>query len=233
MTLAYSLVHSDCVQILSDAAHYLPDGTLVDIQQKVHTSPFIPLAVISVGSSAVGKAVCEGIVELSEIGSFDMTISLAAQVVERLKGHVPTGHDFMLIISGISENRGPSHFVAFTKPPYDAPAYTLFHPGTPDIGSGAIINPDDIAAMGVTPQMAQAAGRDFLRLYGAVFAEHMRRKKMQNWMAPEKPPLHGIGGFLELTTVTTNGCETERLKTWTEDRIGQKINPVSMEVVAA
>lgn len=234
MTLAYSVLHADCVQILSDAAHYLPDGTVVDIRSKVRTSRFVPLAVTSVGSSNLGDAVCGSIIELSEVGNFDLTILMAEELVSRLAGNTPPGHDLMVIISGISENRGPCHFIASTiSPNADIPAFALVHPGTRDWGNGVSDIDVELAAVGATPAVAQALGPDFLRQYGATLAGMMRRKKMTNWMVPGNVPLHGIGGFLELTTISASGCTVETIHAWPEDRIGQKIRPAQQLAEAA
>jgi len=233
MTLAYSVVHQDCVQILSDAAIYLPDGTLVDFKQKVFTSPSVPLAVISIGSSEMGDIISEAIIEVSAIGSFDVAILIIEEIIHRLEGHVPDGHDFSLILSGISESRGPCHFFATTKVNDKTPAYSLFQLSTPEFGNMVGTSAEELAAIGFTPAVAQALGPDFLRQYGVALAEVMRRKKTTNWMAPDRPALHIIGGFLQLTTITAEGCATETLTTWPEDQIGQKINPFGQVVEAA
>lgn len=233
MTLVYSVAHDDCAQILSDGAHYLPDGTLVDISSKIFASPWIPLAAVSAGSTAAGNAVCEAIVEISAIGSFDLAITMAAEIVPRMNGMVPEGHDFMLIIAGISETRGPCQFMALTKSAFDMPAYTLLDAGK-EVGSGAHIDAAALKSIGITPEIAQASGSDFLRSHGGVFADWARHQKGKNWLIPDDwEPIYGIGGFLELTTITPDGCETERLMTWHEDQVGHKIQPLRQVAEAA
>jgi hypothetical protein len=61
---------------------------------------------------------------------------------------------------------------------------------------------------------------------GLALMEHCRRTPADNgiWGDHEH---YGVGGFAELTTIGPAGITQRKLKTWTEDKIGQRIRPAT------
>ena len=53
MSAFYSLCYPDRVELLTDGAIYLEDGTLTDIREKVFRSETVPMAITGRGSTAM------------------------------------------------------------------------------------------------------------------------------------------------------------------------------------
>lgn len=234
MTLAYSSVQAGRVQILSDGAHYLADGTLTRIASKIHKSEVVPLVVVPIGNSEAGEKVADAIVDLTICRSFDMAIALASRVVAALAAvDVPKGADFGVIVAGISETRGPCHFVAFSRSPSAAiPSFRLVYPGTNEIGNIVALTSAEMLAVGLTPAKLKSAGPALLERFGLSLGELMRAKRQTNFWAPDLPPQHIVGGMLELTTISAVGIETQTLATW-PDVVGEKIQPTPAAMAAS
>jgi hypothetical protein len=52
----------------------------------------------------------------------------------------------------------------------------------------------------------------------------MRQVRGPNPAKPDAPHVYGIGGHVDWTAITPDGCVTERLHTW-PDVVGEKIEP--------
>lgn len=234
MTLAYSLLHDDCIEILTDGAHYLPDGRVVEIASKVYRSPHVALVAVPIGLSEAGAIMARTIVDLSRCGSFDKTIKAAAKLISGLaRLQIPEGGHFGILVAGISEAEGPRHLIAMTRTggPGIEP-FRLTDPISRDFGNIVGLTPPELAGVGITPMAAAGAGNRFLERHGAALGGIMRRKKQANFMRPELAPLHIIGGMLEHTRITAAGSLTQTLVVW-DDEVGQQIDPVGRLEMAA
>lgn len=235
MTLALSSLGSATVTILSDAAIYDADGVVTALRSKIHCSPSIPLVVAPIGFAEGGDQVANAIIGLSGCGSFDTTILLAARVIASLAMlEIPEQGHFAIMIAGISESRGPCHFVAFTRSPEPDvfPSFELCDPGTTEAGNGVQLDASDLEAVGMTEAAMRSASGSLIRTFALPLAEAMRAKKSTNFMAPSEAVKHIVGGWLELTTITNAGVKIDRITTW-PDVIGQKIVPSAAVARAA
>ncbi len=78
--------YSDRVEILSDGANYLPDGTVTGFREKVMTSPIVPLAVVGSGSVPVIDVLTDVIfVAAKAIKSVDDTLAILASSLSVIK----------------------------------------------------------------------------------------------------------------------------------------------------
>lgn len=235
MTLAFSSLGQASVSILTDAAVYDRSGTLTDLRSKVHVSPHVPLTVTPIGFSDGGNQLARAIIRVTGCGSFDTTIALAGRVIASLSVlDIPEEAHFAVIISGVSETRGPCHYIGFTRSPEPDvfPAFTLCDPGAAQIGNGVLLDSADLAATGITESAWCAAGDAALVQFAVPLAGAMRMKPSTNFMAPDQPPAYIVGGWLELTTITSTGVHQQRLVTW-PDEIGRAIDPTALPVKPA
>ncbi|PTE08206.1 hypothetical protein C9427_21395 [Mesorhizobium helmanticense] len=210
------MTYNDSVELLSDGAVYLPDGTLIDIREKVWRSPGLPLAVTGRGSMAF-EAYAETILAMSE-DSVDAVIERTHTLLEQAKKGVVSSAPCEVLLAGLSETRGP--FLAFFSTADVYPQFEPFilHDVGPDFGGGNALTAEEIAAL---PSAEEGLGK-----CGVALFETMRGKPGLNPAAPHMPAIHGIGGHIDLTVINANGATTTRLHEW-PDVIGEKIDPFS------
>ncbi|WP_242221210.1 hypothetical protein [Shinella zoogloeoides] len=212
MSAFYALAYSDRIELLTDGAIYSDDGTLVDIRMKVHLSEDVPLVITGRGSSAVVDLFAAGMIALSGCGNVDHALQeIDAMLQRRADQGAPEEAEWLL--ASISETRGPMLLYAATADLY---GYGLepwrLHDVGKEWGGGPAVDCGDIDA---------SCG---LRDCGAELFERMRQVSAPNPAKPDLPPIHGIGGHVDLTTVLADGCTVERLHTW-PDTVGEKIDP--------
>lgn len=225
MSLAYSILHEDRVQLITDGAAYTPDGIAMKFTKKVMTSPHVPMAISSIGHMKTGEMIAEELIGLSACGSFDITMMLVDKVVSGLSRlQFPQGADIGMIICGWSETEGPCHFMFATKGDgKHVVPFTLLRIYVPEFCNGIEVTADELAAIGVTPDMPR--GPDFVEQHVVDYVNIMRGKKGGDYTRPDAEPIHAIGGHLDLTTVTKDGATTKRIHVWSADRIGERIDP--------
>jgi hypothetical protein len=211
----YSVCYDDRVELLTDGAVYLPDGTLVDIREKVWRSPSLPLAVTGRGSMAF-EAFAETILTMSE-DTVDAVLERTRTLLEEAKGVILSA-PCEVLLAGISEARGPS--VAFFTTANVYPQYepwTLYDVG-PDFGGGNALTEEEVTRL--------PSADNGLAECGVALFEAMRSKPGLNPAAPHLPEIYGIGGHVDLTIINADGATTTRLHTW-PDVVGQKIDPLA------
>lgn len=208
----------DRVEILSDGAEYLPDGTVVGIEDKVKIAPTLPLAIVGSGSVPVIDVLADLIfVAAKATESVDGTLkilaeSLAVIAAEGFAGDSPV----RMAIGAISETRGPIALFFSTFEDGMAEPFKLH--GRPfGFGQGEYPPPEEMVASGWSAGAPLAA-------YGAYLFEYMRVRKRPNPAYPEAEPIYSIGGHLNLTIIRADGHETIRLVTW-PDVVGETIDP--------
>jgi hypothetical protein len=232
MSLFYSVMMDDRVSMLTDGATFSPKGLLIDVASKVVTNQSPPYALTGRGNSAWIEVICKGVRIGSEAcKTFEDVIVLFDSVLKQLRKKMdpwPNEAHFELLLAGWGKS-GPMQLFVSSFPPQlpeggpDQQPFTLYHAGW-EIGGGPQVSHEELLATGVTMDEILAAGRDVLETFGAAFVELARNKKGATMSHPHLPEIHGVGGFVELTTVRADGVETKILKEW-DDEIGSPIDP--------
>ncbi|MBY5614201.1 hypothetical protein [Rhizobium leguminosarum] len=208
----------DRVEILSDGANYLPDGTVVGFRVKVMTSPIVPLAVVGSGSVPVIDAITDmTFLAAKATGSVDDALAILAKSLATIKAEGFAGDSpARLAIGAISGTRGPITLF-FSTFEDDAAAPFKLHDRPFGFGQGEYPPAEEMAAAGWSHRAPLAE-------YGAFLFEYMRGRKRPDPAYPGSVPIYSIGGHLDLTIVRSDGYEHRRLLTW-PDVIGERINP--------
>lgn len=241
MSAFISLVRTDCIEIASDGALYDGAGRLMGVKKKAIAIPEVPMAVFGRGSDAIVGTLSHllnitmPILNLLGQASFDEVMKHTEQeVAPKLRdrtneaGGIPDEAQSEIIIAGFSEELGPCATVMRTfgitydygergaerMAPwrfYQLPAY---YAAGPDISQ-------DIEAMGLK---YGALCRDGLAPYAVDLLTAMRKRKDVNPLVEGDEPMHGVGGHVQLVTVTRDDARSEILHTW-DDPIGELIDP--------
>lgn len=226
MSMFYSLCMHDRIELLTDGAWYLDDGTLVDIATKVRRSTSKPLCATGRGSTDVVKKFT---LLVTAIADFSPSVDLAVTEIASRLGQVWERRDEAvqnhaeILISCISESLGPTNLYWCSGDFYGQLEPWVLHNVGHEIGGGGIVSDEALSLAGITPERMAKEG--FAPLCAEVF-ELARREKGSNPMKPGNPPLYGIGGFIEHTVVTAAGVTTTKIKEW-PDEIGKPIDPFS------
>lgn len=213
MSAFFALAYADRIELLTDGAVYRDDGTLTDIKRKVWTSGHVPIAVTGRGATGVVEGFAAAIVCLAACGSFDRTIAGVQDLLDRRseKG-VPS--DVEMLICGISETAGTKILYFATCDAYgQGEPWTLLDMGQ-ELGAGPM------------PETAGLDASGGLAGCAVPLLESMRRQKGPNPTKPGLPEVYGIGGHIDWTVITADGCATERIHEW-PDVIGEKIEPAA------
>ncbi|QJX04737.1 hypothetical protein [Rhizobium brockwellii] len=208
----------DRVEILSDGANYLPDGTVVDIREKVKTSPILPLAVVGSGSVPVIDVLSDMIFVAAKVTeSVDDTLAILAESLSAIRAKGFAGDSpARMAIGAISETRGPLTLFFSTFEDEAAAPFEL-HDRPFGFGQGEYPPPEEMVAAGWSHSAPLAE-------YGPFLFEYMRARKRQNPAYPDAELIYSIGGHLDLTVVRSDGYERRLLLTW-PDVVGERIDP--------
>lgn len=218
MSAFYAVVRDDKIEMLTDGAVYEDDGTLTAIKRKVWYSDKIPMAITGRGASKAVELMAFAFLLTDVVGSVDNTIDGITKALEKL-AEKAAATDVQpavieMLVAAISETRGPMLLYASNANAYGfdwLEPYKLYDVGA-EWGGGAI------------PDVSGLDGSDGLRNCGAELFSRMRRIPGPNPAKPDLPEVYGIGGHVDLTTITANGVTVERLVEW-PDVIGRKIEP--------
>ncbi len=206
----------DRVEIASDGASYLPDGTIVGVSCKVQLSDHAPLAVVGSGAVSVVAMINEMILRAAELTcSVDQTISILSESLKSAAYGYSGDSPVRIGIGAISETRGATTFVFSTFSEGDMEAFRLYERPT-GFGQGFLPSGDEMLKLGVTGKSLESDA--------PILFEYMRRQKETTIVYPEGGPIFSIGGHLDLTFVFPDGYEQRRLLTW-PDVIGEKVDP--------
>jgi hypothetical protein len=228
MSCFLAVAYADRVEILTDGAWYEPDGTLIKFAEKVWRSPFLPMAITARGDMQAADLVARTIIAAGATVGFDDTIkAIETMLAARRAGGSQTANHYELLIAGISETAGPVQFTFSTLAYGGAEALTLT--SLPVMWAGPSLTPAEVATLGLAP----GAGDAGLTGWGEDFIELARRHTAAAPAFPGRPEHFGIGGHLDLTVIRADGATTTRLRTWSEDQVGEKIDPFMRENAAA
>jgi hypothetical protein len=215
MSAFYAVKFPNHIELLTDGAFYVPDGTLTDIRRKVWTSQRHPVAITGRGSEAVEAFATVMNYHAGLVDSVDAAIPEWQAMFDRQRDRREY-QPFELIACAVSETAGPMILYAASTDAYGLgyEPWTLVDVDS-EIGGGPVVDTDGLDAS------------DGLRGLGAELFERMRQVRGPNPANPDAPHVYGIGGHVDWTAVTADGAVTERLHTWPEDRVGLKISPAS------
>lgn len=236
------LCRDNCIEVVSDGATYTPDGRLMLVKRKAIALPEIPAAIFGRGAeNIVGTlshltAITSPMLDIAgRPNTFDdlmkrLETELAPKVKEQVDklGPIPAEAQSEIAVAGFSRAMGPSLAIMRTfgieydhgadGKEYLAPwkLYRLpqYWCAGPDIA-------EDIEAMGVA---WDDLCRDGLRPHAIAFMDAMRKKKDVNPLVADDVPIYGIGGHVQLVTITRDDARSEILHVW-DDPIGEFIDP--------
>ncbi|GAB5460890.1 hypothetical protein [Hoeflea alexandrii] len=220
MTAFILCPYADRIEILTDGAVYTADGVMVGHQYKVRMSECVPLAVVGSGVIAETDLIAASILETAEAtGSVDGAIDVLRGALAHMAKQADYPAHMRVAIGAISETHGPVCFVfsTFDDPTSPKPAFVLAEK-TRCFAQGATPTWEELEAYGDL-SIDQGLATD-----GRFLFECMRRQLLANPAAPDRDPIHSVGGHLDLTILRADGFELERLHEW-PDAIGQKIDP--------
>lgn len=242
MTAINIVKQRDRVHVITDAAYWRADGTVICFGPKMFPLPNLPAVIATRGPTT---ALFEFGLRFSEFKSFD-------DMVDRIEDVLPGIYDTCLqqfgeqlgamvnvdlILAGWSAARNkPEAYFIHSEPnfcPSEERAAEL-------LADGDVINPDAFELQELTAPVVFAptvlhekraeAGfdeyaneRDYPTMLG-----HMRkllelqRREVGNWDGVE---FHAVGGYATIATVTKDGIEQSVFHRWPEDKIGELIQP--------
>ncbi|MEQ8450434.1 MAG: hypothetical protein RIB97_12190 [Nitratireductor sp.] len=106
MSAFYAVNYGDRIEILTDGAVYMEDGTLIGTREKVVRLASIPAAITARGALEPMDAVGLYLEMVGTItDSFDMTMVQLGSLIEKMKAQ--GAPPFEMVICGISEESGP------------------------------------------------------------------------------------------------------------------------------
>lgn len=224
MSALHIYVQTDRVSLLTDGASYDGDGVVIGIVSKVLPLPHLSAVLTVVGPSFI--LVHLAAVVHQDFRTFDdLVAGLSAKVRESLASdasrfaQVPGGMRCVIYLAGISETRGPEAYALCTE------AVERFRPwAMENLGMGTITpgDPAFLSRMFALPGMPTDMESFDPATHGLRILQEQRMHPMEVVGTGQKH--HVVGGFAQITTVTSDRIETSILRRW-DDRVGEVINP--------
>lgn len=228
MSALHIYVQADRVSLLTDGASYDGDGVVIGIVSKVLPLPHLSAVLTVVGPSFI--LVHLAAVAHQNFRTFDgLVAGLPSKVRESLEAdasrfaQVPGGTRCVIYIAGVSETRGPEAYALCTE------AVEGFRPWTMvSLGMGTITpgDPAFLSAMFELPGIPSDMESFDPAIHGLLIMQEQRLHPMELIGTGQKH--HVVGGFAQITTVTSDRIETSILRRW-DDRVGEMINPSPQE----
>jgi len=224
MTAFLSLPYSDRVEILTDGATCFPSGRLLAKTNKVAASPHIPLAVTGRGNHGDLRRITAAIMDASECGSFDGTITAVVELLEAGKFRERTS-EFEVVLAGMSETAGPQQFIfksgQWPVSPFGPVApFTVVNWGAAPLVGSVELTEYDLAEAGITVASFAAGLADV----GIPLFEAMRQRSRGD--TPETEHAFWIGAHVDHTVIDADGVRTTRIHEW-PDKHFEFIAPAS------
>jgi len=151
---------------------------------------------------------------LLRAGGFDLAMEILAEVIERDRPGEGADRDCDMVIAGISESRGPLVYRWSTRDSDAGPAYVL---QTSRFGFACDV---ELTA----GQHAGIVGKGGLKACGVPLMEYFRTLKVPGLNGGGRPD-YFVGGHVDFTCLSPDGITGERLHTWDEDKVGERLDP--------
>lgn len=218
MTAINVFCRGRAVHLLTDGAYLSPDGVLRLIGPKVRTLPHLNAMAIMRGpfdlESAFVNALGTAMTSFDHLlANFESAVNTIADAHAAANGF----ESFDLVVAGVSEfYQMPKVIGAFCGETAGTNRTVVqsLSDWTAPMTAGIRAR---LAARGIDPESPSFdPERD-----GLTLLEEQRREVIQpqGW-----PAIHIVGGFAQLTTLTTDGITTRVLKRW-PDKVNEKISP--------
>jgi hypothetical protein len=219
MTAYISHRLADRIEILSDGA-YVDEctGLLTNICGKAMGYPTLPLVMTGAGTTGDMQGFYGSILRPAFRDNFDDTMEALAKLSARMNRPRPGNH-FAVLVAGWSEAKGFRHFHMSTDPDHSSKPCHFVEIEDPLFVAGMLSEPEMNAA-GLELDLLQ---RDGLELRGPRFFQAFR-KPVPSRVDPSVEPFCGVGGQLQLTTLTATGIDMRTIAYW-PDWLGQRIDP--------
>lgn len=234
MSAFLAVKYEDRVEFLSDGAVYHDDGTVEYTRQKVWTSKRLPMAFVSVGGDLAMTGLGMALELMTLFKTFDEALLRFGEILEKLGSDERELAAVGGVIAGISETLGPVMYGFHTYRGEGENAtfnglepFRLYDVGSEFFG-GPVPVPRAFKESGLPCYWAC----DGLAEFGADYFELLRRTKMEHVTHPDKPMLYAVGGHVDHTVVSADGCTVTRIKEWPQDVPGQEIEPFGLAEAA-
>lgn len=219
MSAYYALAYEDRVEIATDGAIYEDDGTIIDLRYKAWHSDTLPLAWAGRGNSIMVDGVGLMLSAVSFMGSVDWALERFQEAIARNERLLEIPFDG--VIGSISDAGVPQLHWFTTYDGFEGFNPLVLYEVGKEWAGAPQPHPSTLADYGFPERMATSTLGESA---GDLF-EALRATRMQHLAHPDQPWIYGVGGHVDLTTVRADGCTTERLRTWPQDVVGEKIDP--------
>lgn len=200
------------VQLATDAASYLADGTIVAFTRKVHVVDGHPVAITARGDTSLTPHWIDRVDALVKQAGFDVAMAMLGDSLPHLREEYE-GLDVELCIAGIGA-AGPGVYTLRTReePGEDVEPFKLHR------SASTVVCGVDASAW----HQSIIDSRRF-DLFAVEIANQARRKQASGTADGRRHA--SIGGHLDVTTIDARGVRTETVHRWPEDKIDSTIDP--------
>jgi hypothetical protein len=230
MTAINVLKQKAAVHVMTDGAHYAANGMLVGIAPKIYPLPHLRAAVATRGSKAMhimgpdALGNCFETYDELKLSAVDRMRDIVGMLDEIFKA-TAFGSDFDLIVAGWSESSGPDSYLVCNHARHGQPPWTVV-----ELGAFSLTPSDASIHAKVFAGFPKDAGADDLDPdLEAVRVLQIQRSALLP-CGPDDVPMHTVGGFAEITTITERSIESRVVHRWPEDRIGERIDAEACSV---
>lgn len=216
MSAFISVALDDRILLMSDTAAIDGDGRLCALFSKAirWNTPPMAVAVRGTASDAGNFLKAKVIPAISEATTFEGAIE---RIRSKLRWSRPQRSGNIALVAGVGSNGRPTQFVLTTGPSSLDVAPLVLHEMDNLVVCGDL-DEDGISSAGL--DMA-ALSRDPVR-HGPAFFQAFRRPAAYPWSNGKQ--LVGVGGQLQLTTITATGCTWRTIAYW-PDWLEKPIDP--------
>ncbi len=235
MSAYFATQSAEASYLFTDGAGYTTsDGVVRSLDRKVSVAQTAPFAITTQGNADLGDRIRDVLTaQVDRLGVDDFVDLFLPVFLVCLQDtyadvrHVPS-NDVLAAMTIWSETRGILHLGFQTGPEPDRPDMVPF--ALQVLGATSLRGPV-FDLMKLAAYRRPRFGEDqvsFIKELGSYVLSLMRE------VASVPTSLHGVagvtphywvGGFIDMTTVDASGARVERIHTWHNDRIGERIDP--------
>lgn len=235
---AINIIHqTDRIHIMSDAVWYAPDGVVKRLAPKVHLLPHVVSVIASRGGGSqlanmFVEFICKGETPVSD---FDELVVVGGMAVEKIHSMMASNGlffddspDMDLIFCGWSpQKRAFESYVIPTahRDGFDEAGVKPFVPNRlPEIAIVPVPGAAEFTAAGWTEPESADSFDPMTHGVRLMEAQRLVVGPMDNGAGKNGVMGHGVGGFLQLTTITRDEIASRVIHRW-PDKIGERIKP--------